>query len=119
VNDEKLTTQYVIKFQHRQLAALRERLLTDLSSEYWAVILGKTERVGELAVLKVYDILYPLSQDYISQGMAFLRLKKEFIYRALGILRGREDRDTMIDVHTHPFCPTSVSFSGVDDGDEK
>ncbi len=112
-------SRYLIKFKHGDLAYLRERLLADLSREHFAVLLGKTHKIDGYTMINVIDLLFPGQSDYNQQSVAFLRIKKDFIHRALVELTNRYDVDTIIDVHTHPFTQGSVSFSATDDGDEK
>ena len=112
-------SRYLIKFKHGDLDALRARLLQDLSREHFAVLLGKTHRVDGYTIINVVDILFPARSDYNQQSVAFLRIKKDFIHKALVELTNRYDVDTIIDVHTHPFTQTRVSFSATDDGDER
>ncbi len=112
------TSRYLIKFQFGDLDYLRSRLLEDLSKEHFAVLLGKTQKIDGYTIITVVDLLFPAQSDYNQQSVAFLRIKKDFIHHALVELTGRYDVDTIIDVHTHPFTPASVSFSATDDGDE-
>ncbi|GAC1349837.1 MAG: hypothetical protein NVSMB27_26680 [Ktedonobacteraceae bacterium] len=111
-------SRYIIKFKHRDLAYLRSRLLEDLSREHFAVLLGKTQKFDGYTIIKVIDVLFPGQSDYNQQSMAFLRIKKDFIHKALVELTSRYDVDTIIDAHTHPFTQANVSFSATDDGDE-
>src|SRR2546429_9287828 len=62
---------------------------------------------------------FPAQSDYTQQSVALLRIKKDFIHKALVELTNRYDVDTIIDVHTHPFSQAHVSFSATDDGDEQ
>ncbi len=112
-------SKYLIKFKHGDLAYLRERLLADLSREHFAVLLGKTHKIDGCTIINVIDLLFPGQSDYNQQSVAFLRIKKDFIHKALVELTNRYDVDTILDVHTHPFSQGSVSFSATDDGDEK
>ena len=112
-------SRYLIKFQYGDLAYLRSRLLEDLSKEHFAVLLGKTQQIDGYTIITVVDLLFPAQSDYNQQSVAFLRIKKDFIHHALVEMTGRYDVDTIIDVHTHPFTPASVSFSATDDGDER
>lgn len=112
-------SRYLIKFQYGDLAYVRSRLLEDLSKEHFAVLLGKTQKIDGYTIITVIDLLFPAQSDYNQQSVAFLRIKKDFIHQALVELTGRYDVDTIIDVHTHPFTPASVSFSATDDGDEQ
>src|SRR5207248_11266252 len=111
--------RYLIKFKHGDLACLRERLLEDLSREHFAVLLGKTQKINGYTIINVVDLLFLARSDYNHQSVALLRIKKDFIHKALVELTNRYDVDTIIDVHTHPFTQTSVSFSATDDGDEE
>src|SRR6266702_4686662 len=111
--------RYLIKFKHGDLACLRGRLLEDLSREHFAVLLGKTQKINGYTIINVVDLLFPARSDYNHQSVALLRIKKDFIHKALVELTSRYDVDTIIDVHTHPFTQAGVSFSGTDDDDEK
>lgn len=108
-----------IKFQHGDLAYLREQLLADLSREHFAVLLGKTRKINGSTIITVVDVLFPVRSDYQHQSVALLQMRKDFIHKALVELTGRYDVDTMIDVHTHPFAQGSVAFSATDDEDER
>jgi molybdopterin/thiamine biosynthesis adenylyltransferase len=98
---------------------LRKRLLADTSREHFAVLLGKTQEINGYTIINVIDLLFPARSDYHHQSVALLRIKKDFIHKALVEVTNRYDVDTLIDVHTHPFTQASVSFSATDDGDEK
>src|SRR6266487_6244432 len=111
--------RYLIKFKHGDLACLREKLLEDLSREHFAVLLGKTQKINGYTIINVVELLFPARSDYNHQSVALLRIKKDFIHKALVELTSRYDVDTIIDVHTHPFTQAGVSFSGTDDDDEK
>src|SRR5437667_5591750 len=112
-------SRYLIKFKQGDLAYLRARLLADLSREHFAVLLGKTQQIDGYTLINVIDLLFLAQSDYNQQNVAFLRIKKDFIHKALVELTNRYDIDTMIDVHTHPFTQTRVAFSATDDGDEQ
>src|SRR5947207_2481035 len=112
-------SKYLIKFKYGDLAYLRARLLEDLAREHFAVLLGKTQKINGYTIINVIDLLFLERSDYNQQSGAFLRIKKDFIHKALVELTTRYNVDTIIDVHTHPFVQTSVSFSATDDGDER
>src|SRR3989454_12301296 len=112
-------SRYLIKFKHGDLAYLRARLLDDLAREHFAVLLGKTQKIDGYTMINVIDLLFPGRSDYNQQNVAFLRIKKDFIHKALVELTNRYDVDTIIDVHTHPFTQGRVAFSATDDGDEE
>ena len=111
--------RYLIKFKHGDLACLRGKLLEDLSREHFAVLLGKTQKINGHTIITVVDMLFPARADYNHQSVALLRIKKDFIHKALAELTSRYDVDTIIDVHTHPFTQAGVSFSSTDDDDER
>jgi molybdopterin/thiamine biosynthesis adenylyltransferase len=111
--------RYIIKFKQGDLACLRARLLADSSEEQFAVLLGKTQKINGYMIITVIDLLFPTRADYNEQSIASLHIKKDFIHKTLVELTNRYDVDTIIDVHTHPFTQASVSFSSIDDGDEK
>src|SRR6266567_1795780 len=112
-------SRYLIKFKQGDLACLRARILEDLSREHFAVLLGKTQKIDGYTLINVIDLLFPGRSDYSQQNVAFLRIKKDFIHKALVELTNRYDVDTIIDVHTHPFSQGGVAFSATDDGDEQ
>lgn len=109
----------IIRFPQGMFASLRGRLLEDLERETFALLLAQREIIDNVCILKVREIRHLNEEDYESRGMAHLRPKREFIHECLADMQNRVDIDTIIDVHTHPFCMDSVAFSGVDDRDEK
>jgi molybdopterin-synthase adenylyltransferase len=115
----KTRPRNLIKFQDGDLEYLRATLLKDLSQEHFAILLGKTQQINGATIIKVVDILFLERSDYHQQNVAFLRIKKDFVHRALIELVNRYDVDTLIDVHTHPFSQSNVAFSATDDGDER
>jgi molybdopterin/thiamine biosynthesis adenylyltransferase len=108
-----------IRFKHGDLAALRARLLEDLSRETFAVLFGKLHRVGSTSIITVRDWWPPTNDDYNERSIAFLNIDRGFIYDALREVTSRLDVDTIIDTHTHPFAERGVGFSHVDDSDER
>lgn len=110
---------HIIRFPQGYFAELRSRLLEDKSSEAMALLFAKKEDTDSICVLKVVEIKYLNESDYESRGLVHLRPKRELIHECLVKLQNRYDIDTLIDVHTHPFCSRNVAFSGVDDRDEK
>lgn len=107
-----------LRFPQGLFAELRGRLLDDLNQESFALLFGRRETAGKSTIVKVVAARYPRPEDYASQGLAHLRLKREYVYRVLVDMQQRGDVDTLIDVHTHPFCAHGVAFSSVDDRDE-
>ena len=108
-----------IKFKQSALGRLRAEILADRSREHFAVLLAKTQKINGYTIINVVDLLFPAQSDYNQQSVAFLRIKKDFIHKALVELTNRYDVDTIVDVHTHPFTEGRVSFSGTDDADEQ
>lgn len=108
-----------IKFKNGDLNQLRSNLLNDLSKEYFAVLLGKTNFVDKNnIIINVIELRIPTNNDYNSQSLTHLNLKKEFTYNLLIDIQERYDVDTIIDIHTHPFSKVETSFSSIDDNDE-
>ncbi|MBK1642528.1 hypothetical protein CKO12_11690 [Chromatium okenii] len=107
-----------IRFPQGEFAALHTRLLSDPTQEAFALLFGQRHQLGDQTIIKIVAAAYPTVDDYRSQGLAHLRLKREYVYDRLIELQHRSDVDTIIDVHTHPFSPHGVAFSGVDDRDE-
>lgn len=108
-----------VRFPQGMFAALRERLLNDPSREAFALLFGQSHALGDHTLIKVVATHVPRPEDYVSQGLAHLRLRREYIYDRLVEMQRRGDVDTLIDVHTHPFCTKGAAFSGHDDRDER
>jgi hypothetical protein len=107
-----------IRFPQGIFPALRHRLLADPSREAFALLFGQYHQVGYQTLIKVVAVRHPGPEDYEGQGLAHLRLRREYVYDRLVEMQQRGDVDTMIDVHTHPFCAQGAAFSSVDDCDE-
>ncbi len=112
-------TSISIRFPQGMFSELHNRLLEDQGKEAFSLLLARRETAGDQTILKVLGSRYPRPEDYESQGLAHLRLKREYVYRILVEMQQQGEADTLIDVHTHPFCSQGVAFSGVDDRDEK
>ena len=110
--------EVVIKFKNQDFSRLRNKLLADLSREYYACLLGKRQIVDDLCIITVADIYFVDAEYYQNQSVAALRVSGNFLRERLLELDRRIDVDTMIDVHTHPFSKSNVWFSGTDDSDE-
>jgi len=107
-----------IRFKNGDLDRLRKGLLSDLTNEHFAILLGKTETCNDGFIVTIHDILFPQEGELLEQNSGFLRINKKFVATALTMLQKRVDVDTFIDVHTHPFSKNTVEFSGTDDADE-
>ena len=114
----KVNLQVQIKFKNQDLAKLRHSLLSDLSREYYACLLGKRNIIDNLCIITVHDIYFPDAEFYKNQSGASLRVSGDFLRERLLEIDKRLDIDTIIDVHTHPFSKDNVWFSGTDDRDE-
>lgn len=108
-----------IRFPQGAFARLHQRLLQDTQREAFALLLGQSHRFEDYTVIKVVEMDIARPEDYTSQGIAHLRLKREYIYDRLVKMQRQGHADTLIDVHTHPFCTQGAAFSGVDDRDER
>jgi molybdopterin-synthase adenylyltransferase len=115
----RITDRPVLRFKHGDLGRLRERLLEDSSHEHFAILFGRSWQSGTLVGANVHDTRFLDPSSYESNGLTHVRIKKDAIHVLLAELVQRYDVDTLIDVHTHPFCEDSVSFSPVDDADER
>ena len=109
----------IIRFPQGAFEELRLRLLHDNSNEAFALILGKRTTAGGHSVVRVKEVIYPGPADYEGQSIASLRLRRGFVYDQLVRMQQSGDVDTVVDVHTHPFCSDGVAFSSVDDRDEE
>lgn len=107
-----------IRFPQGIFPELRHRLLADPGREAFALLFGQYHQVGDQTLIKVVAVRHPGPEDYEGQGLAHLRLRREYVYDCLVEMQQRGDVDTMIDVHTHPFCAQGAAFSSVDDYDE-
>jgi molybdopterin/thiamine biosynthesis adenylyltransferase len=109
----------LIRFPQGMFPELRNTLIADLERETFALLLGRRTAIGDLIVIKVMEVVYPTPEDYEGQSLMSLRLKREFVYRQLVRMQEQGNVDTLIDVHTHPFCRDGVAFSSIDDQDER
>lgn len=112
------TTPPLIRFPQGVFSELRSQLLGEGDRETFALLLGKRTAADGLCVIRVVEIVHPGPKDYCAQSLMALRLKREFVYDQLLRMQERGDVDTVIDVHTHPFCSDGATFSSVDDQDE-
>jgi len=110
---------HLIKFKQGEFSCLRVKLLEDISKEAFAILFGKKETIAGIVIINVIETKFLNATNYNSQSMSHLNIRKDFIYDILADITNRYDIDTIIDVHTHPFCKTKVGFSGVDDRDER
>jgi len=94
-------------------------MLEDLSREQFALLLAKTQRIGTLEIVAVKEYRFFKGEELLDQSQAFLQIRKERIGEVIEEICGREDVDTLIDVHTHPFSRKNVMFSGIDIKDEE
>jgi molybdopterin/thiamine biosynthesis adenylyltransferase len=111
--------QHVIKFKQGEFDCLRMRLLEDLTSESFAILFGKKVEISNYIFVNILETKFLNISNYSSKSISHVTIKKDFIYTILAEITNRYDVDTIIDVHTHPFSKDTVSFSGVDDRDEK
>lgn len=114
-----MESKYQIRFKNGDLDHLRDALLEDLSHEYFAVLLGSTQKIAGYTIITVKDMVFLDPSDYRQQSGAFLAIRKDFIHRILAEVTSRCDVDTVIDVHTHPFSRDHVAFSSTDNRDEE
>ena len=108
----------LLRFPHTWLGSVRSKLLSNLSSEQFCILLGKKHDFTGGFCINVLEIINPGSMVYVSNSIGHVSPSKEFIMFAISETLERADIDTIIDVHTHPFCSDSVSFSVTDDDDE-
>jgi molybdopterin-synthase adenylyltransferase len=114
-----MSTTTTIRFPQSLFPVLRQRLLDGQDQETFALLLGKRISADDRTVIRVGEVTYPRPDDYVGQSIASLRLQREFIYRELVRMQQEGRYDTLIDVHTHPFCAAGAAFSAVDDADEQ
>lgn len=99
----------VIRFPQGAFEELRLRLLHDNSNEAFALS-GKTHN-SRLSPARVKEVICPLTWRLRGQSIASLRLRRGFVYYQLVRMQQSGDVDTVVDVHTHPFCSDGVAFS--------
>jgi molybdopterin/thiamine biosynthesis adenylyltransferase len=109
----------LIKFKNQDLNKLRNLLLADSTKEYYACLLAKVEILDEQVFFLVHEIRFPKKEEILSNSIVSLRVGGFFIQNILEEIKTRTDIDSIIEVHTHPFSKNKVSFSGVDDSDER
>lgn len=114
-----MSTTATIRFPQGMFPVLRQHLLDEQDQETFALLLGKRTSADDRTVIRVGEVVYPSPEDYAGQSIASLRLQREFIYRELVRMQQEGRYDTLIDVHTHPFCAAGAAFSAVDDADEQ
>jgi molybdopterin/thiamine biosynthesis adenylyltransferase len=108
-----------IRFAQGDFARLRQRLLADPSREAFGLLFGQREDAGDSTVIRVTESHFPTAADYESRSLAHLRLRREYIYERLVEMQEKGEANTLIDVHTHPFCAKGAAFSAHDDADER
>ena len=106
-----------IKFENQKLNELRGMLLKDLDKEYFAILLGKMNKLDDVCIITVKDII-PYKSRYEEQSVVSISVSSDFRAYCLEEVTNRVDVDTIIDVHTHPFSEGIPHFSSVDTGDE-
>lgn len=114
-----MSTTTTIRFPHSMFPTLRLHLLEGQDQETFALLLGKRISADDRTVIRVGEVVYPRPEDYAGQTIASLRLQREFIYRELVRMQQEGRYNTLIDVHTHPFCAAGAAFSAMDDADEQ
>lgn len=109
--------EYKLKFADGCLSSLRNNLLEDLSTESFAVLLGRRS-VFDRNIIRIVGVRYPKNGEIASRSLSHISPSKSYIYDVLMEISARLDVDALIDVHTHPFSKHHVRFSGTDDHDE-
>ena len=104
-------TATTIRLPHGLFPELRSRLLDGQAKESFALLLGKRVSKDGLTTIRIGEAIHPAPEDYTGRSIASLRLNREFVYRALARMQQEGRYDTLIDVHTHPFCATGAAFS--------
>ena len=107
-----------IRFPQGLFPDLRRRLLEGQAEESFALLLGKRISADGRTTIRVGEAAHPVPDDYTGRSIAELHVKRELIYRTLVRMQQEGRYDTLIDVHTHPFCKSGGTFSEVDDVDE-
>jgi len=115
----QVSVKRLIKFSVCSLGKLRRLLLEDIYNEHFAMLLGRTERTGNIEVVNILDSIIFDRTDFADQSQSFIAIRKERIAEILLDISQRIDLDTIIDVHTHPFSHRNAFFSGTDNADEK
>lgn len=96
---------------------IHEYLFKDTSREYACYLLcGHAWRGNTLRLLGCFLVL-PEAADYVSHSLASVHLKQSLLAE---ILRECSRLGlSLVDLHSHPFAKDTVSFSGVDETDER
>ena len=96
---------------------IREYLFTDTSKEYACYLLcGHSRRTRTLRLLGCYLVL-PEPDDYVSHSLARVELKRSLLATVLS--ECERLGLSLVDLHSHPFTFDHVSFSSVDEADER
>ena len=84
----------IIKFQNQALNTLRKNLLADLSNEYYACLLAKTNIINDMCIITVAEAVYPDNSYYKRQGTASLKVSWDFMREVLNEIDTRIDVDS-------------------------
>lgn len=95
---------------------IREYLFRDLSREYLCYLLCGHTVIGQSLRLLGCYLVIPDDTDIVSQSLTSVGTNKGFLKE---LLQECERLGlSLIDIHSHPFSSSTVSFSSIDDRDE-
>ncbi len=107
-----------LRFPHGMLATLRHELLSDSTTEHFALAMGyRRLSPGGQEIIVVQEALFPAPEDIHSAALHHVRPTRGFIRDAMAHMQS-QGYTALIDIHTHPFARTA-HFSGVDTADEQ
>ena len=97
-------------------AEIRKYLFSDTSREYICQLLCGHTLIGRRLRLLVCYLVQPEPEDYLSQSLTSLRLNPEYDLQLRNACK--QERLSLVDVHSHPFAQHHGAFSSLDDRDE-
>lgn len=107
-----------VKFKQGDLKKLKTNLLQSPTLESYALLLGKTEAIGNMLMIKIYQIRFPKQHDYLLRTSYQVKVHRQFLQTCLSELDAM-GWDTLIEVHTHPYAKEKPKFSTIDQNHEQ
>lgn len=117
VSNETRFDRIELVIPHGMWKDIRDYLFTDLTKEYACYLLcGHHQLADKLRLLGCF-LFTPDASHYVRQSVASVQLRQELLRELLS--ECARLGLSLIDLHSHPFADDSVSFSAVDEADER
>ena len=75
-----------VKFKQGDLKKLKTNLLQNPTLESYALLLGKTEAIGNMLMIKIYQIRFPKQHDYLLRTSYQVKVHRQFLQTCLSEL---------------------------------